>query len=156
LSELLGTGGNSSASGYGSLTKPFNPSDLTNDPGYQFELKQGQQALDRKSSASGNYFSGGALKAAQQFGTGLADQTYKDAYARDLAGKQNTYGMFSGQAGQGQSAAGAAGNIYDNIGNAKANAGISSSNIFNQSLSGLLSGSGARRPINVNGQLYYI
>lgn len=147
LSDLLGTSGNSSVQGYGSLSDTFNPGDLTQDPGYQFQLEEGNKALDRQAAAKGGYYSGAALKDAQSFGQGLADQTYKDAFARDLTNKQNIYGMFSGQSGSGQSAANNAADLYQGIGNAKANAGISSANITNQSLSSLLSGSGARRVI---------
>lgn len=156
LSELLGTSGNSGADGYGSLTDPFTPGDLTQDPGYQFQLEQGNQALDRQQAAKGGYFSGAALKAAQDYGQGLADTTYKDAYARDAANKAQQYGMFAGQSGAGQTAAGSASDLYQGIGNAKAGAGISSANIVNQTLSSLLSGSGAKRPVNIGGQVVYV
>lgn len=145
LSDLLGTSGNASAAGYGELAKPFTPGDLTQDPGYQFQLKQGTDAINRSLGAKGQLFSGAALKAAQDYGTGLADQTYKDAYARDAQQKAQQYGMYAGQSGAGQGAAASAANIYGNIGNAKANAGIASSGVLNQTLSSLLSGSGAKR-----------
>lgn len=156
LSDLLGTSGNSDSSGYGSLTTPFTAADLQNDPGFKFQLQQGNQALDRKAAAGGNYFSGAALKAAQDYGQGLADTTLNNAFARDQAQKQQVYGNLSGQAGVGANAAGRASDIYEGSGNARAGAGISSANILNQTLSSLLSGSGAKRPINVGGQIYYI
>lgn len=156
LSEMLGTGTNTGAADYGSLVKPFTPGDLSQDPGYQFDLQQGQQALDRQQAAKGDYFSGAALKEAQQFGQGLADNTYNNAFSRDQTQKQQTYSDVAGQAGAGQAAAATAGNITENIGNAKANAGISTSNQINSLLSSLLSGSGAKRPVNVGGQVMYI
>lgn len=145
LSDLLGTSGNTTSTDYDSLNTPFTAEDLQNDPGYKFQLEQGNRALDRQQAARGGLFSGAALKAAADYGQGLADTTYKDAYARDQAKKAQTYGMFSGQSGQGQSAAGASGAISEGIGNAQAAAGINSANIVNQSLSSLLSGSGAKR-----------
>jgi len=156
LSDLLGTSSNTSAAGYGTLGQPFTPGDLTQDPGYQFQLQQGTQALDRKAAASGNYFSGAALKGAQDYGQGLAGTTYNDAYQRYLQQQQQQYGMLAGQSGQGASAAGTAAGINENTGNAKAAAGISSSNILNQTLSSLLSGSGAKRPVNIGGQVVYV
>ncbi len=54
----------------------------TNNPAYQFQLKQGQQALDRQNAARGAGFSGSQLKAAQQFGQGLASQEYDKQYTR--------------------------------------------------------------------------
>lgn len=145
LSELLGTGGDPNATDYGQLSKPFSPGDLTQDPGYQFRLQQGTDALNRSLGAKGQLFSGSALKASQEFGQGLADQTYKDAYDRYVQDQNNLYSKYANQSSQGQAAAGSASNIYDNIGNAKANAEISSSNILNNTLSSLLSGSGAKR-----------
>lgn len=156
LSDLLGTSGNSGASGYGSLTTPFSASDLQNDPGYQFQLEEGNKALDRKSAASGNYFSGSALKAAEDYGQGLADTTLNQAYQRYLSGNQQQYSQLAGQAGVGANAATQAGNIYSGTGNAQAGADVSTGNIINQTLSSLLSGSGAKRPINVGGQIVYI
>lgn len=156
LSELLGTGGDGSAEGYGSLTKQFTADDLMNDPGYKFQLEQGNRALDRQQAAKGGYFSGAALKAAEDYGTGLADSTYRDAFARDASTKAQQYGMFAGQSGVGQNAANSTGEIMTGIGNAKAGATINSASQINQLLSSLLSGSGAKRPINMNGQIYYV
>lgn len=55
---------------------------LMSDPGYQFQLQQGQQALDRSLASRGLGQSGAALKAAQQYGQGLANQTYNDYFNR--------------------------------------------------------------------------
>jgi hypothetical protein len=127
----------------GELGGTFNPGDLTQDPGYQFRLSQGQDAIDRKNAATGNYFSGAALKEAQEYGQGLADQTYNDAYSRWLQGQQNTYGMLAGQSGQGLNTAGGMSNIYMNQGNVRANATAGKTNAINQTLASLLRGRGA-------------
>jgi len=126
----------------GTLGGTFNPSDLTQDPGYQFNLKQGQQALDRKNAASGDFFSGAALKDAQTFGQGLADNTYNQAYQRWLQGQNNTYNMLSGTSRAGQQAAGAQAGLTTDLGTAKAAAGLKTSDIINQSLASLLAGKG--------------
>ncbi len=127
----------------GDLGGTFTPGDLTQDPGYQFMLQQGQENRDRKNAASGNFFSGAALKEAQEFGQGLADQTYNDAFNRWLNEQKNTYGMLSDQSGVGQAAAGSAANIFANKGNIGANTTLGQSNLINNTLSALLSGSGA-------------
>lgn len=113
------------------LNAKFEPGDLTQDPGYQFRLQQGQQAMDRTLGARGSLFSGAALKASQDYGQGLADSTYNDAYQRFLAQNQQNIG-----------AAGMAGNIFDNQGNIQAGAGINNSNVLNKTASGLF-GNGA-------------
>ena len=124
----------------GALGGNFTPGDLTQDPGYQFRLSQGEQALGRKQSAGGNYYSGQALKEAQSFGQGLADQTYNDAYNRWLQQQQNTYNILSGQQKLGYDAAGNIGNYAAGIGNANANNTIFKENNTNKGLAGFLGG----------------
>lgn len=114
------------------LNSSFEPGDLTQDPGYKFNLEQGEQALGRRAAASGNYFSGQALKAAQDYGQGLANNTYNTAYQRFL----NDRGQKAGIAGQ-------LTDVYDNQGNIAANNTVGKSNILNSTLSSLLGGSGA-------------
>jgi hypothetical protein len=100
----------------GELGGSFTPGDLSQDPGYQFKLQQGEQALDRANLARGGYFSGAALKEAQQHGQGVADQGYNDAYNRWLQDQQLNYNMLAGQQGAGMNAAGALGGIHMGVG----------------------------------------
>jgi hypothetical protein len=133
-----GTGANQQLSDR--LTSGFNPGDLTQDPGYQFRLREGQSALERSLAARGLGQSGAALKAAQEFGQGLADQTYNDAYSRWL--QQNS--QLSGLGGQGLSAAGAVGDIYGNMGNIGANATLAKNNVVTGTLASALRGGGSQ------------
>lgn len=82
---------------------------LQSDPGYQFRLQQGQQALERSLAAQGLGQSGAALKAAQEYGQGLAGQTYDNFFNRQAQ-----------MANIGMSAASGLGNIYSGLGNAQA------------------------------------
>lgn len=111
------------------LNETFTPGDLTQDPGYQFQLSQGNQALDRQQAAKGNYFSGSALKEAQDYGQGLADTTYNQSFNRWLQTQQQKLG-----------AAGAAAGVNDNIGNIQANAITNTGNVLSGSLGGILGG----------------
>lgn len=122
----------------GQLGGNFNPGDLTKDPGYQFKLGQGEQALGRKQAAGGNYFSGQALKEAQQYGQGLADQTYADAFNRDLTRQQNLYNILSGQQNQGRSAATNYGGYASDIGQYLAQGEIQKEKNKQQLMSSLL------------------
>ena len=70
----------------------FKPPNLTDDPGYQFRLKQGMGALEASAAAKGVLNTGGTLQGVQQFGQDLASQEYgnawnryKDMYAPKLA-----------------------------------------------------------------------
>jgi hypothetical protein len=63
-------------------------------PGYQFTLQQGTQALNRGAAARGNLLSSGAAKQLEQYGTGLANQTYNDVYNRSMGQYQTNYQTF--------------------------------------------------------------
>lgn len=112
LSKQFGTGGPQ-------WTQQFSaPTAVTeqNDPGYQFRLQQGQQALERSAAAKGNLLSGGTLKAEQRYGQDYASNEYGNVYNRALntydtnfnTFQQNTanlYNRLAGIAGTGQTAA---------------------------------------------------
>lgn len=60
-------------------------STFRSDPGYQFALEQGIGAIDKSAAARGNLNSGATLKALQQYGQGMADQSYGNYLARLMA-----------------------------------------------------------------------
>ena len=99
------------------LNDKFNPGDLENDPGYQFQLEQGTKAIDRAAASRGNYFSGQALTDAAKYGTGLADSTYNEAYQRWLSNRNANLGAVLGANG-----------YNENIGNINANQITNTSN----------------------------
>lgn len=90
---------------YGSLLKKFTGDDLENDPGYQFGLDQGNQALDRRAAAGGNYFSGQALKAAQRFGQDYAGTKFNEAFSRDNTNKSRVANFLTSVSQMGLNAA---------------------------------------------------
>jgi len=94
----------------------LNPVNVQNDPGYQFNLQQGQQGLDRKAAASGGLFSGAALQDASRFNQDFANNYYQQAFGRQA-------GIVDAQ-----------NNIYGNTGNINANATLGRSNNLNQTL----------------------
>jgi hypothetical protein len=99
--------------GYGALSsmqdKSFNHSfgaeDFHQQPGYQFAMEQGQQALERSAAAKGGALSGGTLKALTQYGQNTADQQYQQAFNNYQTDTTNRYGRLSAVAGMGQNAA---------------------------------------------------
>lgn len=62
------------------------------DPGYQFRVQQGQQALERSAAARGGLLSGRALKDTADFSQGLASQEFGQAFARAGALDERDYG----------------------------------------------------------------
>lgn len=61
---------------------PLDQSQVQLEPGYRFGLDQGQQAINRQTSAAGGRISGAALKTAAQYGTDYATSGYSAAYSR--------------------------------------------------------------------------
>lgn len=127
LLDLLGLSKNTTSAGFGSLNQQFqfNPGDLQNDPGFQFQAQQGQNAINRRAAAGGSLYSGAGLQAAANFNQDLAGTSYQNAYGRALntfqTNRANTLNPLQALAGQGQSAANTAGQIQMGTGNALSN-----------------------------------
>jgi hypothetical protein len=121
LGKLLGLG---EGADQASITEA-----LRSTPGYEFNLAEGTKALDRSAAARGGLFSGRAAKELQQYGQGLADNTYQSAVANLRPSVNLGQNTASQQAG-----------IFDNMGDIKANNTMNQSNIINQAASGLLGG----------------
>lgn len=83
---------------------------MAQDPGYQFNLQQGQQAVQRAEAAGGNVGSGGALKAASQYATNYTTNAYGQAYNQFMNTRQANYGNLMSIAGLGEQASMAASN----------------------------------------------
>jgi hypothetical protein len=65
---------------------------LASDPGYQFRLRAGQQALEGSAASRGGLLSGGTLRGLTEFGQQLGSQEYQQAYGRALSENQLGYG----------------------------------------------------------------
>lgn len=108
LGSVLGLPGFSPMSG-GALTNY-----LQNQPGYQFQFGQGQQALERSAAARGLLTSGATGKALTRYGQGFASNYL-----------QNYIGNLQGLAGLGENAAAQTGNAATETGR-----GIASSQVY--------------------------
>ena len=116
----------------------------TNNPAYQFQLKQGQQALDRSSAARGMGYSGAQMKAAQEYGQGLASQQYDKEYNRASGEFGDYFNRLAGLSQGGRQAAGsmaqAGGQFANNAGNTFANLSNAQSSILGQQANARASG----------------
>jgi hypothetical protein len=121
LMEMLGLGGDKTAQGYGSASKNFSMSDFQEDPGYQFRLQQGQQALERSAAARGGLLSGRAAKDMTSYAQGAASQEYGNAFNRFQTNRSSQLNPLQSLAGMSQTASGtmsnAAGAYGANVGN---------------------------------------
>jgi len=116
----------------------------TSNPAYQFQLKQGQQALDRSAAARGMGYSGAQMKAAQQFGQGLASQEYDKQYNRASGEFGDYFNRLAGLSQGGQQAAGsmanAGGQYANNASNTFGNLANAQSSILGQQANARASG----------------
>jgi len=116
------------------INQPFTGAEALAEPGYEFGLRQGQLALDRKAAAAGGRVSGAALKSAAEYATNYATTGYNAAYQR----RQDRLNRLAALAGIGQSA----------TGSSAAAGATSAGNISNiltstgQGISGLISSQG--------------
>jgi hypothetical protein len=119
------------------ITHDVSADDVMKDPGYAFGLRQGEQAIARRASASGGRLSGAQLKAASQFGTNYASTKYGEAYQRRqdrlnrlaaIAGVGQT--ATAGSAAAGASSANAISGILQNQGDTNAAARLAQGNIW--------------------------
>lgn len=119
LSALYGLGpvAGSTASNIGTGMSVF-----TQDPGYQFNLAEGQKAIDRSLAARGKALSGAGIKEGMRYASGLASQEFGNFYNRlaNIAGLGQGGVNTSAQAGM--STASNIGNAYSNIGAGAQNA----------------------------------
>lgn len=95
---------NTSLGAYGSLAQPFTTDQFHQDPGYQFMLQQGQQALEHSQAAKGTILSGAGLKGLDAYTQGLASQEYQQAFNNYNTNQTNLYNRLAGITGTGQTA----------------------------------------------------
>ena len=96
----------------------FNPTmaQLSQTPGYQFTNNQGLKSVQNAAAARGLGNSGAALKAAAQYSTGLANNTYQNQFNNALSGYQANLGGLQNIANLGENAAAGVGNAATQTG----------------------------------------
>jgi hypothetical protein len=144
LSQFYGLGGiNTTGTGAATTSTPgaagtpnFNQI-ISQMPGYQFQLQQGTQAVDRNLAAQGLLQSGAAGKELQQFGQGLAG-SYAQQYVgglQSLAGLGQSSVQASGYLGQQTANQIGSNQIY--AGNAQATGYANQAQAINGGLAGI-------------------
>lgn len=99
LAEFLGTGGDPTAAGYGSLGGPFTIERFREDPFYQYSLDKGVKDLERTAAARGGLLSGATIRGYKN----VASDEYEKAFNRYYTGRANTLAPYFslGQLGAG-------------------------------------------------------
>ncbi len=102
-------------------------------PGYQFQLQQGEQALQRSAAAQGNLLTGNTARDVNAYGQGVAQNDYNNVYNQALGQYQQNYNIFeNNQANQYNRLAAMAGvgqTAVNQLGTAGQNAASNVSNI---------------------------
>lgn len=143
LSSLV----NPSLGSSGSLMSPWPfqfqaPTDVTeaNDPGFQFRLQQGEDALQNSAAARGGLLSGGTAKAMERYAQDYSSNEYQNVYNRSLTDYQQAYNQFQQtQANQFNRLAAIAGVGQTSAGQLNSTAGAAGNNV-----SSILLGTGAQ------------
>jgi hypothetical protein len=63
-------------------------------PGYQFQLQQGEQAMQRSAAAQGDLLTGGTMKDLNDYAQGVASENYQQVYNNALQQYQQAYNIF--------------------------------------------------------------
>ncbi len=133
------------------LTRKFSMEDFHQDPGYQFQLAQGTQAMDRSAAARGMLNSAGTMEGINAYGQGMANTDYQQALTNFTNNQNQRYNMYAGMAGMGNTANGqmaqvgmnAANNMGNNMmgaANASAAASMAGSNAISSGANSLANG----------------
>lgn len=93
--------------------------DVTKEPGYQFGMQQGQQALQRQLNARGMTNSGAALKEAARFGTDYGSTQYGNAFNRAVTNRNAVLNPLQTLASAGQAGASTIAQAGQNYANQK-------------------------------------
>lgn len=128
LMQYLGLSGSPSDAGYGKYAGDFTDQAFQVDPGYAFRLAEGNKALDRTAAARGGLLSGGAMKAAQEYGQKMGSQEYMNAFNRYQTSRTNAINPLLSLAGAGQTSANTLTNAAGNLGTGLAESALQTGN----------------------------
>lgn len=93
------------AAGMGPFNFNMSQGQLEETPGYQFNLAQGEKAVQNSAASRGLGVSGAAQKGAATYATGLADSTYQNQFNNALTTYNTNYGNLMNRATLGENAA---------------------------------------------------
>lgn len=152
LRGLLGLPADASAGGgaynwNAPLTKSFGMEDFAASPAYQFNLQEGQKAIDKAAAARGNYYAPATLRDVSRFSQGLASNEFQNAYQNYVTNQQNLFNRLYSVSGAGQNAAanlggfgaataGNVGNLLTGSGAAQAAGQVGQANALSGAVSG--------------------
>jgi hypothetical protein len=130
-----GAGGGAGYGGQGGFS--FDPSQVANDPGYQFALGQGLNAIQSSAAAKGTLLGSGTMKDLANYGAGAAYQGENQLFNQHLAGFQTNFNNLGSLVSTGSGAAANMGNYGTQAANAQAAGTVGGANAFTGALGGV-------------------
>jgi hypothetical protein len=135
----------SNTNDFGSLMHDFSAADFKTEPGYDFRLQQGDQALERSAAARGGVLGAGTLKDLTQYNQNFASNEFQNAYNRYQQNRATKFGQLYSLSGLGASAAGQTaqlganaaariGDLQTQAGNAEASGTMGIANSISQAM----------------------
>src|SRR5437899_12683823 len=109
-------GGNPNDPNFGMLAHQFGLQDFQASPAYQFNLQEGQKAIDKAANARGNFYAPATLQDTARFSQGLASNEFQNAFQNYNTFQGNLFNRLSGLAGSGQNAAANLGGFGTTVG----------------------------------------
>jgi hypothetical protein len=139
--SLKGTGMDESAGGYGSLNAPFTAQTFQQmSPAYNFVKQQGGQGVLNQAAGTSGALSGSAMKDLMSFNSGLANESFNNAFNQYTTQQTNTFNRLNSMVGTGQNAAAGVGGQNTQL---AGNAGQAATNIGNAQAGGIMGVSSA-------------
>lgn len=130
----------------GQFARRFSMADFQADPGLNFRMQQGVNALERGAAAKGRLYSGAQGKALTRYGQDFGSNEFSNAYNRFRLDNSDIFNRYASAAGIGQTAQNQlvqqGSNLASNVGNnmmgaanARASGYIGGANALNNALS---------------------
>ena len=98
------------------------------DPGYEWNLQQGQQSLQNSAAAKSGLVNAGTMASLSNYSQNQASNEYQNAFNRYQTQIQGNYNRWSGLAGLGENAAAGAGNNATSAGQSIGNTAVGMGN----------------------------
>jgi hypothetical protein len=111
LLKYLGIGGQGGYDPNAPGVRPFGTQDFQTDPGYQFRLKEGQNALLNQASRLGGFGGGNTTKALIDYNQNAASGEYQNAFNRYRAQQGDVYNRYNALSNTGANTAGQIANL---------------------------------------------
>ncbi|MGL5720654.1 MAG: hypothetical protein ACRCYP_07710, partial [Alphaproteobacteria bacterium] len=99
--------------GYQDVARDFSLSDFQADPGYQFRMQQGAEALQNSAAARGNLMGGDTGRALMEYGQNFASNEFQNAFQRYQQNRQFRSGAYQDAFNRNSAERGNAYNVFN-------------------------------------------